>query len=293
MTGMKYRCLVCKERFVLRPGTKACFRCLQPVPKELVPVQERPAARPSRGSGVQPLSKKERARRAKQRSIAAGGGSRPAASAEQSKRGSRDGAMLGRLTQSGTSLVLVTVDRSIHVTVRSDIDVGLLINQQLTWMMRDRGNGTAVVTPFESAELRRMRAEQDVKDRAARQTLGAYSILHPRAPGRSKIEQAKGRDQVALIRHLAQRQDDPSAWAELCSAWRVKSIRALIKQALLDIGLDKIRRLLHMGHPGWPDGLFEWVEDEAKKLTARSDGARRSPVYYAMDGLDPNSDFLK
>jgi hypothetical protein len=74
--------------------------------------------------------------------------------------------------------------------------------------------------------------------------------------------------QAEQIGILASRKDDPFAWAEILSCWRLTGLRSVLIRAMESIGWDKLQVLIRT-HDGWPDGVAEIVTDKRREAQAR------------------------
>ena len=93
-------------------------------------------------------------------------------------------------------------------------------------------------------------------------------VVGPRAEGLTTIERIPNLgDQARQVERLVQR-DDPYAWCDILSSWRVVLLRPVLKPAMARIGWEKLKLLIDRHH-GWPAGVRQLVLGEYQKMKNR------------------------
>lgn len=109
--------------------------------------------------------------------------------------------------------------------------------------------------------------------------LSTVTTLNFPPVGESSLEvmaAADGVKAVKRVEHLAFRKDDSGAWWELAHGHRSRSIRAPVEVALLQVGIERIDRMLRQNHVEWDVDLMVFVDDEMKKIRAHRPGSRET-----------------
>jgi hypothetical protein len=89
--------------------------------------------------------------------------------------------------------------------------------------------------------------------------------------GQSNLEILAATDGIkafARVAYLTLRKDDPAAWWELALGHRAASIRIPVQDALLQIGIERIERMMRQNVVEWDPDLMDFVDEEVGKIKA-------------------------
>lgn len=146
------------------------------------------------------------------------------------------------------------------VRVVSDIDEMFLATVVLEWERIDIEGNLVLVGPAPGPDLSAIRFCVNEAKRQAK--IASYGI---RPQGSTSIERMPSPlEQTQEVARLADMKDDPAAWADIASCWRIKSLRRPIERAFESIGWEKINWLVH-ATDGWPAELIDRVDKELNK----------------------------
>jgi hypothetical protein len=93
-------------------------------------------------------------------------------------------------------------------------------------------------------------------------------------------------DKLKLINRLASRKDDPEAWSELASAYRIKVLRGPLEDAMAQVGWEKIAALVRYQPGGWPPELRGWLEGQAESACPK-----KGPIQSIHDRAYSEGDY--
>jgi hypothetical protein len=133
--------------------------------------------------------------------------------------------------------------------------------------MGDDTQDVLLVKPVDSPAVRDALRRNDAADLAARMKPRADTEKKPPPPGQSHLEEFSRTHTLAQcareIQRLARKEDVPRAWEKLANGWRVEALREPIKAAILEIGWERLRRLVLQGdyRQYYEQSLCDWLEE--------------------------------
>ena len=262
--------------------TRACPQCHEPVDRNLLPPDlsaERAAVVP-----------KSRAKQDKVKRFDFRKQPVPARTQKSARVGT---AVVGELTQSTSGswrLRVLGSGEEIAVEVGGGVEPRFLEGRAIRWSLGGRSGTRRIITPMAGQDLRRAgdaKREEELRSNAPR-TIDLRT--GPMAAGTSDLEHVCTTltEKAGKIRQLAQRKNDPNAWAIVMNGYRVPALRGFIQDALRQIGCDKALSLAD-DQPGnevvtWPEGLTDWLRAEIAREIEQRKKAANVPKQY--DGSD-------